>query len=76
MKKTNNDIAIIYNEGYKKTLENSKNLYKSASLVSKNRNYGLALSLLILSAEEAMKAYAIKTQSLPSENRLIKNAVK
>src|SRR5689334_1265565 len=46
-------------EGYKLALENAKNHFKAAELISSQVCYGIANSHLILASEEAIKAFAI-----------------
>ncbi|AHF17337.1 AbiV family abortive infection protein [Niabella soli] len=49
----------FYREGYQLALENAKAISKIAELSAKNGEYGIACSLNILSAEEAIKAVVI-----------------
>ncbi len=48
--------SIFYEKGYALALQNAKTLYKSASQIVEQSFFGLACSLNILSAEEALKA--------------------
>lgn len=47
---------LSYKEGYLYALQNSKSLLKIADLSAQDHEYGIACSLSILSAEEAIKA--------------------
>ena len=51
-------------EGYKLALKNAKELLKSAKLVAENKNYGIANSLLVLAAEERIKAFEFLKRSM------------
>jgi len=58
--KTNNPQKFDYKDGYKHTLNNSIRLFDSAVLLAeKKKYYSVANSLLILSAEEAIKAFSL-----------------
>lgn len=49
----------FYQEGYKLALENSMSLHSNSELIAENKNYGLACSINILAAEEALKSIYI-----------------
>jgi AbiV family abortive infection protein len=71
--KSNNPIKPDYKEGYKHTLNNSKRLFDSAVLLAEEKHYySIANSLLILSAEEAVKAFSL-FHSYLFPNLLIEN---
>lgn len=56
-----------FDDGASLAFENAMRLYNSAILLSEKKIYSVANSLLILSAEEASKAFAIKVQGLNPE---------
>ena len=58
---------LNFKEGFELCLINSYKIYESACLISENGNFGLACSLNILSAEEAVKASWLKAKSLGHE---------
>ncbi|HBF89352.1 MAG TPA: hypothetical protein DDX39_11990 [Bacteroidales bacterium] len=45
--------------GAEYALENAKKQFEAAELIAEKKNYGLACSLMVLSAEEALKAFAL-----------------
>lgn len=49
----------LYNTGYNLTLKNAETLFKNSQLIAENKDYGLACSINILSAEEAIKTVYI-----------------
>jgi AbiV family abortive infection protein len=58
----NSDISNFYKEGYLISLENSKALSKVADQAAGSSEFGIATSLNILAAEEAIKSVAILTK--------------
>ncbi len=47
--------------GSKYALENAKNQFAAAELIASKENYGLASSLMVLAAEEALKSLALRS---------------
>src|SRR5688572_30259588 len=54
----------MYLDGFKITLGNAKRLFAAAEALENTKEYPIANSLLVLSAEESMKAFAVLTQYL------------
>lgn len=52
----------IYMKGFRLTFENAKRLFVAAEVLEKTKEFAIANSLLVLSAEEGMKAYTVLTQ--------------
>lgn len=61
---------------YPFVLSNADSHYKSALLLAKNGHYGNAIALLILSAEESLKALVLYLEGKGFEIRKIKNVNK
>lgn len=59
-----------YKKGYLLALENARNLFSSAEVIAEKNQYGLAISLLVLSAEESVKSYTIITQDFFPEKKI------
>jgi AbiV family abortive infection protein len=51
-----------YITGFKLIFENAKRLYNAAEILAEKKEYAIANSLLVLCAEEAMKAHTVITQ--------------
>jgi len=60
------DKNIFYSNGYGICLKNAKSLFKISNLAGKNKEYGIACSLNILAAEEAIKAIVVLSQTISS----------
>lgn len=59
-----------YTEGFVLSFENAKRLFKTAELLEALKEFAIANSLLILSAEEAMKSFSVLTRHDFPENIL------
>jgi len=58
-----------YEEGFRLAFENAKRLFKAAEALEKEKEFPIANSLLILAAEEGIKAYTILIKYfLPDKN--------
>jgi AbiV family abortive infection protein len=57
-----NNKDDIYIQGFKLSVENAKRLFDAAEVLAKTKEYPIANSLLILSAEEAAKAFYLFMQ--------------
>src|ERR1700679_2514040 len=58
-----------YLQGFELTYENAKELFTAAEILETKKKFSIANSLLILSVEEAVKAYILFSQHLfPEEN--------
>lgn len=64
-----NSSDLNYKQGAQLALENAKKLFESAELIAEKENYGLAISLLVLSAEEAAKAMSTFMQGLHPDGK-------
>ncbi len=62
-------------EGIKLSVNNSDNLFQSAELLSNNGFNGLAISLLILSAEESVKSFALSLELMLGSKSEVKNII-
>lgn len=58
----NTKKQLDHHSGFKLSLENAQAHIKSAEILAKEVNYGIATSHLVLSAEEGLKAYIIFTK--------------
>jgi AbiV family abortive infection protein len=70
--------SIIENQkrGIRLSIENSTNLYSSAQLLSVNKFYSPAVPILILSAEEMIKSFALCLEILLGEESEVKKIIK
>lgn len=62
------NLDNYYEEGYKSAIVNARNQLQAAEALSKLNNYGLAVSILILASEEAVKAFSIYAKGLFKES--------
>jgi len=53
---------VAYIKGFRLTFENAKRLFNAAETLENKKEFAIANSLLVLCAEEGMKAYTILTQ--------------
>lgn len=57
-------MATDLNTGFKYTFENAERLYTSAELLAAQKHFSVATSLMVLCAEEAIKAFVIFSQAV------------
>ena len=69
-------VVLKQKEGIRLSKENSDNLFNAAELLSANNFYSPAIPLLILSAEEMIKSFALCLEFLLGDRSEVKRIIK